>query len=166
MLKIARKVRAIKPVRAACHIDWLHLPFLQIKIKIIAQTFDLATTAVPPGGDLSGGRGRAERDLQVGRELQLVDVQDGIDDVFEEISRLASECRFADCTHESEPGCAVLAAVESGDVDPDRLKRWHKLIREEAMNRESIAERRARGKALGKFYKSTLSDSLARKGRS
>ena len=100
------------------------------------------------------------------RELQLLDVQEGIDDVFEEISELATSCRFADCTHESEPGCAVLAAVDAGSVDPDRLRRWRKLVREEAMNRESIAERRARGKALGKFYKSTLSDSHARKGRS
>ena len=100
------------------------------------------------------------------RELQLVDVQDGIDDVFEEISRLASQCRFADCTHETEPGCAVLTAIDQGDADPDRLKRWRKLVREEAMNRESIAERRARGKATGRFYKSVLSDSHARKGRS
>jgi ribosome biogenesis GTPase len=99
------------------------------------------------------------------RELQLLDVQDGIDDVFEEISQLASSCRFADCSHESEPGCAILAAVEDGSVDADRLKRWRKLVREEAMNRESIAERRARGKATGRLYKSILSDSHARKGR-
>ena len=100
------------------------------------------------------------------RELQLVDVQEGIDDVFAEISALAEQCRFADCSHDAEPGCAVRQAIEDGAVDADRLRRWKKLMREEAMNRESIAERRARGKATGKLYKSVISDSHARKGRS
>jgi ribosome biogenesis GTPase len=100
------------------------------------------------------------------RELQLVDVQSGIDDVFAEISLLANDCRFADCTHSSEPGCAVLSAVDAGTIDADRVKRWRKLTREDALNRESIAERRARGKATGRLYKSILSDSHQKKGRS
>ncbi|MGI9261677.1 MAG: ribosome small subunit-dependent GTPase A [Woeseiaceae bacterium] len=100
------------------------------------------------------------------RELQLVDVQSGLDDVFAEISKLAEDCRFADCSHESEPGCAVLAAAEDGAIDPDRIARWRKLMREDAMNRASIAERRAKDKALGRFYKSVLSDSHQKKGRS
>ena len=100
------------------------------------------------------------------RELQLVDVSDGIDDVFAEIARLAEQCRFADCSHDAEPGCAVRSAIDDGTVDEARLARWRKLLREEAMNRESIAERRARGKATGRLYKSILSDSHARKGRS
>jgi ribosome biogenesis GTPase len=99
------------------------------------------------------------------RELQLVDVQDGIDDVFAEITALAANCRFADCSHDSEPGCAIQQAIRDGKVSEDRLRRWRKLMREEAMNRESIAERRARGKATGKLYKSVISDSHARKGR-
>jgi ribosome biogenesis GTPase len=100
------------------------------------------------------------------RELQLVDVSEGIDDVFAEIARLAEQCRFADCSHDAEPGCAVRSAIDDGTVDEARLARWRKLLREEAMNRESIAERRARGKATGRLYKSILSDSHARKGRS
>ena len=99
------------------------------------------------------------------RELQLVDVQSGIDDVFAEITELGSQCRFTDCQHESEPGCAVVAAIESGEIDERRVKRWRKLLREDAMNRETIAERRSRDKATGRFYKSVLSDSHARKGR-
>lgn len=99
------------------------------------------------------------------RELQLLDVQSGIEDVFSEISALASGCRFADCRHESEPGCAVLAAVESGTVEERRLASWRKLLREEALNRESIAERRAKDKATGRLYKSIISDSHAKKGR-
>jgi len=99
------------------------------------------------------------------RELQLTDVQAGLDDVFAEISGLAAMCRFADCTHDAEPGCAVQAAVLNGRVDASRVKRWHKLIREEAYNRESIAERRARDKSTGRLYKTIISDSHRKKGR-
>ena len=87
------------------------------------------------------------------RELQLTDVQAGIDDVFAEISALAHDCRFANCVHGSEPGCAVQRAMDSGHIDAARVARWRKLVREEAINRESIAERRARGRSLGKLYK-------------
>ncbi|MGI9203828.1 MAG: ribosome small subunit-dependent GTPase A [Woeseiaceae bacterium] len=99
------------------------------------------------------------------RELQLTDVQSGLDDVFAEIANFARECRFVDCTHESEPGCAVRMAIEAGDIDRDRVQRWRKLVREEAHNRESIAERRARDKSTGKFYKSVISENQRRKGR-
>ncbi|MGI9260940.1 MAG: ribosome small subunit-dependent GTPase A [Woeseiaceae bacterium] len=99
------------------------------------------------------------------RELQLTDVQSGLDDVFAEIATFARECRFVDCTHETEPGCAVLAAIEADAIDRDRVQRWRKLVREEAHNRESIAERRARDKSTGKFYKSVISENQRRKGR-
>ena len=99
------------------------------------------------------------------REIQLVDVAGGIDDVFAEISALSGHCRFADCAHGSEPGCAVRAAVDAGDVAAERVARWRKLVREDAMNRESIAERRARGKAQGRLYKHIIGESQARKGR-
>jgi ribosome biogenesis GTPase len=95
------------------------------------------------------------------RELRLADVQSGIDDVFAEILALAEDCRFADCAHEAEPGCAVQEAVKSGDVDPARISRWRKLVREESHNRESIAERRARGRSFGKLYKSVIAGKKA-----
>jgi ribosome biogenesis GTPase len=87
------------------------------------------------------------------RELQLTDVQSGIDDVFAEISALSENCKFTNCTHESEPGCAVQQAVIDGDIEDARVNRWRKLMLEEAHNRESIAERRARGRSLGKLYR-------------
>ena len=99
------------------------------------------------------------------RELQLTDVQSGLEDVFAEIGAFANSCQFADCTHEEEPGCGIAAAVASGSVDPDRVSRWRKLVREEAHNRESIAERRARDKLIGKYYKSVISENQRRKGR-
>jgi len=99
------------------------------------------------------------------REIQLVDVAAGIDDVFAEIAALAANCRFADCRHEAEPDCAVQAAVTAGTVAAERLARWRKLAREDAMNRESVAERRARGRAQGRLYKHIIGESHARKGR-
>jgi ribosome biogenesis GTPase len=54
----------------------------------------------------------------------------GLAAVFPEVEELAAHCRFGDCAHTGEPGCAVLAAVEAGDVPEDRLERWRKLQRE------------------------------------
>lgn len=99
------------------------------------------------------------------RELQLTDVKAGLDDVFAEISSLASDCKFADCTHESEPGCAIQRAVKSGEIDTERLQRWRKLSREEARNSESIAERRARDKSFGRLIKNVVEEKDARKRR-
>ena len=65
------------------------------------------------------------------RELQLWDVGTaGLEATFSDVEELAAECRFADCSHEHEPGCAVLAAVESGALEADRLQSWRKLQRE------------------------------------
>ncbi|RLA28582.1 MAG: ribosome small subunit-dependent GTPase A [Gammaproteobacteria bacterium] len=97
------------------------------------------------------------------RELQLTDVRTGLDDVFAEITALAAACKFVDCTHEAEPGCAVRQAIDDDTIDEDRLNRWRKLVKEEAYNKESIADRRARGRALGKFYKSVIEDKKSRK---
>lgn len=99
------------------------------------------------------------------RELQLADVKDGIDDVFDELSSLAADCRFTDCSHQDEPGCAVADAIQSGEVSVDRLQRWRKLMREDARNSESISERRARDRATGRLYKDTIGDAHHKKGR-
>ncbi|MCX5568712.1 MULTISPECIES: ribosome small subunit-dependent GTPase A [Kaistia] len=61
------------------------------------------------------------------RTLHVSDAAEGIDQLFAEITELAPNCRFRDCTHEHEPGCAVQAAIQAGDLDPDRLDRWRKL---------------------------------------
>lgn len=86
------------------------------------------------------------------RELRLSDAADGIDAVFSDLAELALTCRFSDCQHETEPGCAIQAAIENGDLEPERLKRWQKLQREEQYNTETIAESRARYRKLNKMY--------------
>lgn len=72
------------------------------------------------------------------RSLNVADVSAGLDELFAEIVDLAPRCRFRDCTHAHEPGCAVRAAVGAGTVDPARLDRWRKLSEE---NRNNTAVR-------------------------
>jgi len=98
------------------------------------------------------------------RELQLTDVRSGIDDVFADLAALARHCRFSDCGHETEPGCAIRAAIESGAVEPGRVKRWRKLAAEEARNNATLAESRARDRAFGKMARRAMADKLARRG--
>lgn len=65
------------------------------------------------------------------RELQLWGGDDeGVDQTFSDIERLSESCKFRDCKHDQEPGCAVLAAIEKGDLEADRLKSYNKLKRE------------------------------------
>jgi ribosome biogenesis GTPase len=64
------------------------------------------------------------------RELQLLADEDSLERAFDDVAQLAASCKFRDCTHEAEPGCAVRAAVESGHLDRDRWDSFLKLRRE------------------------------------
>lgn len=86
------------------------------------------------------------------RELGLVDVSDALDAVFDDITELAQKCKFRDCAHKTEPGCAVQQAIADGVLDPARLERWAKLQREDALNNETVAEARSRARKLNKLY--------------
>jgi ribosome biogenesis GTPase len=92
------------------------------------------------------------------RAVRLTDVKTGIADVFSDVVVLARTCRFANCRHEAEPGCAVLAAIDAGTLDSERLIRWRKLVAEETQNAENIAGRRVRDPALGKMIKGVMRD--------
>lgn len=81
------------------------------------------------------------------RALRLADARDGLETVFADIEDLATQCRFNDCSHETEPGCAVRDVVE-----PARLKRWRKLMNEDAFGNETIAESRERYRQLNKLH--------------
>ena len=99
------------------------------------------------------------------RELQLADCHDGIVSAFADIQRLAEACRFADCQHDQEPSCAVQAAVEQGSLDSRRLSNYQKLLREDALNSASLAQKRAKEKAFTRFVNFSQKESRKFKGR-
>ncbi len=76
------------------------------------------------------------------RELGLWDAEEGLRDVFGDIDALACGCRFSDCAHGAEPGCAVKRAIEEGVLDAARLKSYEKLKREAARRRRMEMVRR------------------------
>lgn len=90
------------------------------------------------------------------RGLGVAEVAYGIDATFPEISKQAMRCKFRDCAHETEPGCAVQAGIAAGEIDPERLKRFKKLKRENEHATETIAQARDRGRKLGKMYRSAV----------
>lgn len=96
------------------------------------------------------------------RELQMTDVAAGIEAVFADLAALATQCRFRDCQHQSEPGCAVLEAVAAGDVDEARVRRWHKLAAEDAFNAATPLDRRKKDKAFGKMVRKVVKGKVRR----
>ncbi|WP_319937976.1 ribosome small subunit-dependent GTPase A [Sphingomonas sp. S2-65] len=83
------------------------------------------------------------------RELQMSEVASGVTEVFDDVTAVALECRFANCTHADEPGCAIRAAMGKGDLDPARVDRWRKLAQEDAANSGAAAVRRSRAGRAG-----------------
>jgi ribosome biogenesis GTPase len=92
------------------------------------------------------------------RELQLTDAASGIANLFQDIEALSDRCRFGNCRHETEPGCAVRAAVVEDQLDPARLARWRKLQAEDAFNSASLTERRTRDRAFGKMVRRVMKE--------
>jgi ribosome biogenesis GTPase len=92
------------------------------------------------------------------RELQLTDAAQGIKEVFHDIEELVMQCRFSDCQHDSEPGCAIQRAISDETLDPERLKRWRKLRLEDEYNSSSLAERREKDRGFGKMVRRVMSE--------
>ena len=84
------------------------------------------------------------------RELQVTDAAAGLAEVFDDIVVLARDCRFSNCAHDVEPGCAVRAAIADGTLAPVRLQRWRGLVAEDAFNTMTVEERRRAPKQSGK----------------
>lgn len=87
------------------------------------------------------------------RGLGVADAAFGIDATFPEITERAGQCRFRDCLHESEPGCAVQAGIASGEVDVERLARWRKLRLEDRTIAETVAQANVRKKKFSRPMK-------------
>ncbi|HRD52090.1 MAG TPA: ribosome small subunit-dependent GTPase A [Flavobacteriales bacterium] len=87
------------------------------------------------------------------REVGVTDVEGGLELTFDRIAALAQDCKFSDCTHTTEIGCAVLAALQRGEVDEASYANYEKMKNEAAFFRSTLAERRKKDKEFGKMVK-------------
>jgi ribosome biogenesis GTPase len=87
------------------------------------------------------------------REVGIADAADGLETTFNEISVLSEKCRFKDCTHTSETGCAVIAAVNAGELDKGAYENYLKMEKEKSFFESSALERRQKDKQFGKIMK-------------
>ena len=92
------------------------------------------------------------------REVGIADAGSGLEITFDHIFQLSKDCKFKDCTHTSELGCAVLQAIENGEIDPASYENYRKMEREKAHFEATIAEKRKREKEFGKIMKNYKKD--------
>ncbi len=90
------------------------------------------------------------------REIGLTAVSESVDDLFEDIVMLTESCKYNNCSHHNEVGCAVLAALEEGELEQSRWRQYSKLLREAHRFKQSEAERRRSEKELGRMYKEAI----------
>jgi ribosome biogenesis GTPase / thiamine phosphate phosphatase len=90
------------------------------------------------------------------RELGLLGASDGIDDSFSDIHALSLKCRFANCTHVQEPGCAVLQAIQADELSEDRYQSYLKLRKESEHYNMSYVEKRKKDKDFGRHVKAVM----------
>ncbi|MDX9695122.1 MAG: ribosome small subunit-dependent GTPase A [Bacteroidales bacterium] len=87
------------------------------------------------------------------REVGIADSASGLEKTFDQIIQIAQQCKFADCKHINETGCAVLEAVENGTIDHASYENYLKMEREKTHFESSVAEKRKKDKAFGKILK-------------
>jgi ribosome biogenesis GTPase len=128
-------------------------------------TADVQETGATREGDAKGRHTTTSRSLHLLpgggllldspglRELQLSDCEEGVATLFEEIEAVARNCRFNDCRHQGEAGCAVAEAAGKDELDPRRLANYLKLIAEQERADETLVEKRRRDKDFGKMCK-------------
>ncbi len=97
------------------------------------------------------------------RELGIISNESGISSTFNEIDELSNQCRYKDCTHTVEAGCAVLEALERREISEERYENFLKLYKESKYNEMSYVEKRQKDKKWGKFFKSAMKEIKNRK---
>jgi len=90
------------------------------------------------------------------RELGNFSIETGLDETFAEISELSEKCHFNDCTHDNEKGCAILKAIEEGQLSAGRYKNYIKMNKESIYNEMSYLEKRKKDKEFGKLIKNVM----------
>ncbi len=99
------------------------------------------------------------------RELGIISNESGISSTFGEIDELSDQCKYKDCTHTVEAGCAVLEALQSGKISEERYNSYIKIYKEAKYNEMSYVEKRQKDKQFGKFFHNTMKDVKKMKGR-
>ena len=87
------------------------------------------------------------------RELGMWDVSEGLGDAFADVEAFLGKCRFSDCTHQREPGCAIRAAIDAGELDVSRWESYRKLQEEAVDKEEMLRRKREWSKGVAKFSK-------------
>jgi ribosome biogenesis GTPase len=87
------------------------------------------------------------------REVGLVDAEQGVEESFEDIVALARRCRYPDCTHTREPGCAIIRAVRAGRIDEEKYANYIALRKEASYREMTDAQKREKDRQFGKFLK-------------
>lgn len=90
------------------------------------------------------------------RELGNLSINTGLEETFSEILELAQHCKFGNCSHTNEKGCAILITIEEGELPEQRYKNYLKMKKESAFNELSYSEKRQKDKAFGTLIKTTL----------
>ena len=85
------------------------------------------------------------------RELGMWDVSEGLGDAFADVERFIGKCRFSDCKHQREPGCAINAAIAAGELDPERWESYQKLSQEAVDKAEMLRRKSEWSKGVAKF---------------
>ncbi len=97
------------------------------------------------------------------REIGMTDRNQSVELTFEHIVELAQECKFNNCSHISEKGCAILEALDNGEIEEAAYENFQKLKREQSRFESSVREKREKDKKLGKLYKRIQEDKRKRK---
>jgi len=90
------------------------------------------------------------------RELGSMSVDEGLDETFSEIFEISQICKFANCSHTNEKGCAILAAIKAGELSEQRYQNYLKMKKESEFNQMSYLEKRKKDKSFGKLVKLTM----------
>jgi len=97
------------------------------------------------------------------RELGVISNESGLGDTFNEIDELSDQCKYKDCTHTVEAGCAVLKALSLGKISEERYNNYIKIYKESLYNEMSYVEKRQKDKKWGKFFNSAMKELKNRK---
>jgi ribosome biogenesis GTPase len=87
------------------------------------------------------------------KELGVTDMSEGINSVFQDIADISIKCKFPDCNHINETGCAVIEALNNGTIDKDSYDNYQKIQKEQERFQITVAEKRKKDKVFGKMIK-------------